>query len=302
MSNSWSGRAASGHTPIQAPTILVRTSLHQKIGDYLPSLPHTADTEIWLRMAAHGVGVRAERAAGVPAPAREEHEPRLLAGAAARGAEEGVRHPFRRVRRSAHPEIALCRRWWRAPSPRRRSGRAPARSTTATPAMCRDFLAFAAAHLPGDRVVVGVAPAAPEAPYRRARLARLSPVMSRVKALSPPGPSSRRRGPDSERSDGGQANGVAAQTARRRRAEQRRSADRRRQRRARSRGARVAAGRRFLLCGPLEGEFQQEAARRGIATRHAVSRIFSKRELPLYALDVCRWIARLTRGAPTSST
>jgi glycosyltransferase involved in cell wall biosynthesis len=42
-----------GHTPIQAPTILVRTSLHQQIGDYLPSLPHTADTEIWLRMAAH---------------------------------------------------------------------------------------------------------------------------------------------------------------------------------------------------------------------------------------------------------
>ena len=42
-----------GHTPIQAPTILVRTSLHRKIGDYLPSLPHTADTEIWLRMAAH---------------------------------------------------------------------------------------------------------------------------------------------------------------------------------------------------------------------------------------------------------
>jgi glycosyltransferase involved in cell wall biosynthesis len=43
-----------GHTPIQAPTILVRTSLHRQIGNYLPSLPHTADTEIWLRMAAHG--------------------------------------------------------------------------------------------------------------------------------------------------------------------------------------------------------------------------------------------------------
>jgi hypothetical protein len=53
------------------------------------------------------------------------------------------------------------------------------------------------------------------------------------------------------------------------------------------------AGVEFLLCGPLDGEFQQEAARRGIATRHAVSRVFSKRELPLYALDVCRWIARL---------
>jgi glycosyltransferase involved in cell wall biosynthesis len=41
-----------GHTPIQAPTVVVRTSLHRQIGDYLPELPHTADTEIWLRMAA----------------------------------------------------------------------------------------------------------------------------------------------------------------------------------------------------------------------------------------------------------
>jgi hypothetical protein len=42
-----------GHTPIQAPTIVVRTSMHREIGDYQPELPHTADTEIWLRMAAH---------------------------------------------------------------------------------------------------------------------------------------------------------------------------------------------------------------------------------------------------------
>jgi hypothetical protein len=53
------------------------------------------------------------------------------------------------------------------------------------------------------------------------------------------------------------------------------------------------AGVEFLLCGPLNGAFQAEAARRGIATHHAVSRTFSRRELPLYALDVCRWIARL---------
>ena len=51
-SNSSSARAASGHTPIQAPTVVVRTSLHRQIGDYLLELPHTADTEIWLRMAA----------------------------------------------------------------------------------------------------------------------------------------------------------------------------------------------------------------------------------------------------------
>jgi glycosyltransferase involved in cell wall biosynthesis len=49
----------------------------------------------------------------------------------------------------------------------------------------------------------------------------------------------------------------------------------------------------FRLCGPLDRAFQQEAARRGIATRRALSRVFSKRELPFYAVDVCRWMARL---------
>src|SRR5499427_5764595 len=42
-----------GHTPIQAPTAIVRTSLHREIGDYMVELPHAGDTEIWLRMAAH---------------------------------------------------------------------------------------------------------------------------------------------------------------------------------------------------------------------------------------------------------
>jgi glycosyltransferase involved in cell wall biosynthesis len=42
-----------GHTPIQAPTAVVRTGLHRMIGNYDPALPHSADTEIWLRMAAH---------------------------------------------------------------------------------------------------------------------------------------------------------------------------------------------------------------------------------------------------------
>jgi glycosyltransferase involved in cell wall biosynthesis len=42
-----------GHTPIQSPTAVVRTSLHRQIGNYLPEFPHTANTEIWLRMAAH---------------------------------------------------------------------------------------------------------------------------------------------------------------------------------------------------------------------------------------------------------
>jgi glycosyltransferase involved in cell wall biosynthesis len=42
-----------GHTGIQAPTALARTSMHRAIGGYLPALPHSGDTEIWLRMAAH---------------------------------------------------------------------------------------------------------------------------------------------------------------------------------------------------------------------------------------------------------
>ena len=42
-----------GHTPIQSPTAVVRTSLHRQIGSYLPALPFSGDTEIWLRMAAH---------------------------------------------------------------------------------------------------------------------------------------------------------------------------------------------------------------------------------------------------------
>jgi glycosyltransferase involved in cell wall biosynthesis len=53
------------------------------------------------------------------------------------------------------------------------------------------------------------------------------------------------------------------------------------------------AGVRFLLCGPITAEFRQEAARRGIVARRAVSRVISKRGFLLYALDVLRWMVRL---------
>jgi hypothetical protein len=43
-----------GHTPIQAPTVLVKTDAHRAAGDYLPDLPHSGDTEIWLRIVSHG--------------------------------------------------------------------------------------------------------------------------------------------------------------------------------------------------------------------------------------------------------
>ena len=41
-----------GQTGIQSPTVLVRTSVHREIGGYLPELPHSGDTEIWLRLAS----------------------------------------------------------------------------------------------------------------------------------------------------------------------------------------------------------------------------------------------------------
>jgi glycosyltransferase involved in cell wall biosynthesis len=48
---------AQGQTGIQAPTAVVRSSVHQRVGGYLPELPHSGDTEIWLRLAAHGAVV-----------------------------------------------------------------------------------------------------------------------------------------------------------------------------------------------------------------------------------------------------
>ena len=41
------------------------------------------------------------------------------------------------------------------------------------------------------------------------------------------------------------------------------------------------AGVRFLLCGPLSNQFREEAARRGIATSRATSRVISKRGMVL---------------------
>lgn len=43
-----------GHTPIQAPTVLVKTDAHRAAGDYRVELPHSGDTEIWLRIVSHG--------------------------------------------------------------------------------------------------------------------------------------------------------------------------------------------------------------------------------------------------------
>jgi glycosyltransferase involved in cell wall biosynthesis len=38
---------------ISSPEVVVRTSLQKMVGGYDPQLPHTGDTEMWLRLAAH---------------------------------------------------------------------------------------------------------------------------------------------------------------------------------------------------------------------------------------------------------
>jgi glycosyltransferase involved in cell wall biosynthesis len=177
-----------GHTPIQAPTILVRTSLHKKIGDYLPSLPHTADTEIWLRMAAHAGTVCEVNA---PQAFRRLHEKNMSLDYS----------PVRRLVEQkkafdihfaaflgARPEIAPLQAvvarsigegaFW-AGALAFDDGRA---------AVCRDFLAFAAQVHPEIQSL----PA-----WRKLRLKRLvgapvwrrlAPLLSRGKALPAPRP------------------------------------------------------------------------------------------------------------------
>jgi len=51
---------ASGDNPVTTPTVVVRTTLQHQAGDYRVSLPHTADLEMWLRLAALGDVVRLE--------------------------------------------------------------------------------------------------------------------------------------------------------------------------------------------------------------------------------------------------
>ena len=42
-----------GHSVVSSPEVVVRTSLQQQLGGYLPELPHTGDLEMWMRFAAH---------------------------------------------------------------------------------------------------------------------------------------------------------------------------------------------------------------------------------------------------------
>jgi GT2 family glycosyltransferase len=46
------------HIPLCTPTAIVRTSVQKAVGGYSTSLPHTGDTEMFMRLATHGAIVR----------------------------------------------------------------------------------------------------------------------------------------------------------------------------------------------------------------------------------------------------
>jgi hypothetical protein len=54
----WPGQQWLAHlfrqaeNPITAPEVVVRTSLQRRVGGYDPRLPHAADMEMWMRLAA----------------------------------------------------------------------------------------------------------------------------------------------------------------------------------------------------------------------------------------------------------
>jgi glycosyltransferase involved in cell wall biosynthesis len=171
-----------GHTPIQAPTVVVRTSLHRQIGNYLPELPHTADTEIWLRMAANSAVCELH----APQAFRRLHEKNMsLDYSPVRRLDEQKKAfdvHFDQFR-STHREIAdlqpivtrtiADQAFWSAV----RAFESGDRAT------CRDFLVFAAGTCPEIESSVA---------WRRFRMKRwlgpafwrrLGPAMSRVQAL-----------------------------------------------------------------------------------------------------------------------
>ena len=57
-------------------------------------------------------------------------------------------------------------------------------------------------------------------------------------------------------------------------------------------------GAELVLCGPITPALREEAARRGAETIEGSSRTFSRRALPLYGLDVLRWMQRLSSIQP----
>jgi glycosyltransferase involved in cell wall biosynthesis len=60
----------------------------------------------------------------------------------------------------------------------------------------------------------------------------------------------------------------------------------------------ASEGARFILCGPLTPALREEAARRGADTLDGSSRTFRRSRLPLYVIDVLRWMRRLASIQP----
>jgi glycosyltransferase involved in cell wall biosynthesis len=171
-----------GHTPIQAPTVLVRTSLHREIGDYRLELPHTADTEIWLRMAANSTIC-------------ELHAPQAFRRLHAKNMSLDY-SPVRRLEeqkkafdihfdqfRFAHPEIADLQPVMTRTIAGQAFWSAARAFESGDAATCRDFLAFAANICPDIESSVE---------WRRLRVKRwlgpsvwrrLAPALSRAQAL-----------------------------------------------------------------------------------------------------------------------
>jgi glycosyltransferase involved in cell wall biosynthesis len=269
-----------GHTPIQAPTAIVRTSLHREIGDYVPELPHAGDTEIWLRMAAHSAVCELDADQAF----RRLHANNMSLSFAQLGRFEQQKRAFDAhfVRyREARPEIAHLE--------------AVVNRTIAEAAVwagahafdaghgdaCGRFLTFAAATCPGIEAWdvwrrLQLKRFIPAAIWRR-----LAPLASRRSADSTPNPEPRTPNPEPlhvlvEMNNADLRIGAVndaldlAELA-------------------------SPTGVRFTIAGPLTDDFQREAANRGAATVPASSRAFSRRELPFYAVDVLRWLVRLRR-------
>jgi glycosyltransferase involved in cell wall biosynthesis len=266
-----------GHTPIQAPTAIVRTSLHREIGDYMPELPHAGDTEIWLRMAAHGAVCELDADQAF----RRLHTNNMSLSFAQLGRFEQQKKAF-----DAHFSRYLPTR------PEIAAQQAVVNRTIAEASVwsgshafdagqgeaCDRLLRFAAATCPGiegwdvwrrlqwKRRV-------PAAIWRR-----LAPLVTRARTSHADGHSGRSRplhvvvemnNADLRIGAVNDALDLAELAA--------------------------SAGVCFTIAGPLTDAFEREAANRGAATRRTSSRPFSRRELPLYAFDVLRWIVRLRR-------
>jgi glycosyltransferase involved in cell wall biosynthesis len=279
-----------GHTPIQAPTAIVRTTLHRQIGDYMVELPHAGDTEIWLRMAAHGTVCELDADQAF----RRLHANNMSLGFAQLGRLEQQKRAF-----DAHfaqylptrPEIAAQQAIVDRTIAEAAVWSGAHAFDAGDGAACEKFLAFAATTSPGIESWEV---------WRRLQLKRfipapvwrrLAPLVARSRADRTKNQEHRTPNPRTPNPASRPLHVLVEMN----------NAD-----------LRIGAvndaldlaelagptGVRFTIAGPLTDAFAREAANRGAATMHASSRPFSRRELPFYAFDVARWLVRLRRLNP----